>query len=181
MTFDARLDGPDLGPDPDAVTVENGGCNDLVHHKPGQERPEEKEMVDAVASAVGAVSDSIPAVQICVRVRPMLQWEKAEGYEASAMELKEGINGTVALKEDGRHRHFGFNAVIGGDRTQQEVWEMSRLDAVVRKVALGFHATVFAYGQTGTGKTHTMEGFTYEHHCGIAPTMAAARPRVKAR
>ncbi|CAK9027101.1 Kinesin-like protein KIF7 [Durusdinium trenchii] len=175
------LDGPDLGPDPDAVTVENGGCNDLVHHKPGQERPEEKEMVDAVASAVGAVSDSIPAVQICVRVRPMLQWEKAEGYEASAMELKEGINGTVALKEDGRHRHFGFNAVIGGDRTQQEVWEMSRLDAVVRKVALGFHATVFAYGQTGTGKTHTMEGFTYEHHCGIAPTMAAARPRVKAK
>eukprot|EP00913_Durusdinium_trenchii_P034393 g32174.t1 len=26
-----------------------------------------------------------------------------------------------------------------------------------------------------------MEGFTYEHHCGIAPTMAAARPRVKAK
>ena len=57
---------------------------------------------------------------------------------------------------------------------------MSRIDAVVKKVALGFHATVFAYGQTGTGKTHTMEGYTYEHHCGMAPTVAAARPRVKA-
>lgn len=25
----------------------------------------------------------------------------------------------------------------------------------------GFNATIMAYGQTGTGKTHTMEGFNY--------------------
>ena len=25
----------------------------------------------------------------------------------------------------------------------------------------GFNATILAYGQTGTGKTHTMEGFNY--------------------
>jgi kinesin family protein 3/17 len=36
----------------------------------------------------------------------------------------------------------------------------------------GYNATVFAYGQTGTGKTHTMEGFKYngtDPHRGIVP------------
>lgn len=27
----------------------------------------------------------------------------------------------------------------------------------------GYHATVFAYGLTGAGKTHTMEGYDYKH------------------
>eukprot|EP00438_Fugacium_kawagutii_P029740 Skav215794 [mRNA] locus=scaffold3885:28349:31884:+ [translate_table: standard] len=93
------------------------------------------------------------------------------------MELIEGVDGTVALKDEGRHRNFRFNAVIGSNCSQQEVWEMSRIDAVVKKVALGFHATIFAYGQTGTGKTHTMEGFTYEHHSvqlGIVPRAVMA-------
>ena len=32
----------------------------------------------------------------------------------------------------------------------------------VISVLEGYNATVLAYGQTGTGKTHTMEGFKYK-------------------
>jgi hypothetical protein len=28
----------------------------------------------------------------------------------------------------------------------------------------GYHATIFAYGQTGAGKTFTMEGYQYDNN-----------------
>ena len=32
---------------------------------------------------------------------------------------------------------------------------------MVKSIFAGYHATVFAYGQTSTGKTYTMEGYKY--------------------
>ena len=32
---------------------------------------------------------------------------------------------------------------------------------MIRQVVNGYHATLFAYGQTGAGKTYTMEGYKY--------------------
>ncbi len=40
---------------------------------------------------------------------------------------------------------------------------------VVTSVLLGYNGTVFAYGQTGTGKTYTMEGGPDEASKGIIP------------
>jgi kinesin family protein 4/21/27 len=33
---------------------------------------------------------------------------------------------------------------------------------MVQKVIRGYHSTIFAYGQTGAGKTYTMEGYQYQ-------------------
>ena len=35
--------------------------------------------------------------------------------------------------------------------------------SLVDSVLAGFNGTIFAYGQTGTGKTYTMEGECYYH------------------
>ena len=35
---------------------------------------------------------------------------------------------------------------------------------LVESVIEGFNGTIFAYGQTGTGKTHTMQG-RYKENC----------------
>lgn len=32
---------------------------------------------------------------------------------------------------------------------------------MIRQVVNGYHSTIFAYGQTGAGKTFTMEGYKY--------------------
>jgi len=119
-------------------------------------------------------------------MRPLLAWERAEGYKESAMEVRESPSGGMGIcmqTEGRRNRHFQFNSVIGPERSQQEAWEMSKIDSVISKVCKGFNATVFAYGQTGTGKTFTMEGFDYDTSQ-AAPSLTAtssARPRVKAR
>jgi kinesin family protein 11 len=41
--------------------------------------------------------------------------------------------------------------------TQQQVFDES-ITPVLDEVLAGYNCTIFAYGQTGTGKTHTMEG-----------------------
>jgi len=154
--------------------------------QPEQEPGAEAALDANVAAAVEAASSSIPAVQVCVRMRPLLGWEQEAAHTSSTLELSTGAKGMVSLRaRDGedtsaRTRNFRFDAVLGDSSTQQEAWELANADALVDKVVAGFHATVFAYGQTGSGKTHTMEGYNYNHHNGSsAPSAEAGRARVR--
>ena len=64
-------------------------------------------------------------------------------------------------KRRSNERQYVFDATFGADSTQQEVYEKTTKN-LVKSVLEGFHATVFAYGATGSGKTYTMVG-TPEH------------------
>ena len=55
------------------------------------------------------------------------------------------------------YHSFGFDYVYGPDSTQSFVYESTARPAV-QSVLEGYNATILAYGQTGTGKTFTMEG-----------------------
>jgi hypothetical protein len=59
-----------------------------------------------------------------------------------------------------QHHSFKFDYVYGQDSTQAFVYENTAKQAVYSALE-GYNATLLAYGQTGTGKTHTMEGFQY--------------------
>ncbi|KAF8462535.1 kinesin-like protein [Kalaharituber pfeilii] len=52
---------------------------------------------------------------------------------------------------------FGFDRVFDENTTQQEVYEATTR-GLLNSVLDGFNATVFAYGATGCGKTHTISG-----------------------
>ncbi len=68
------------------------------------------------------------------------------------------------------HR-FTFDYVFDMDSNQQQVYEETAKPAVI-SILEGYNSTIFAYGQTGTGKTYTMEGFTYnggDNQRGIIP------------
>jgi kinesin family protein 3/17 len=64
-------------------------------------------------------------------------------------------NPAVAL--DREPKSFGFDGVFPGDTAQAELYnQVAR--PIVQNVIEGYNGTIFAYGQTGTGKTFTMEG-----------------------
>jgi hypothetical protein len=81
--------------------------------------------------------------------------------------LEEGGYSTAAPGPYATHT-FTFDHVYDIDCGQQKVYETTA-KAVVESSLQGYNATVFAYGQTGTGKTYTMEGFNSADERGIIP------------
>ena len=66
-------------------------------------------------------------------------------------------------------QRFAFERVYGRDASQQELFEETVRPSIVSAVE-GYNVTVFAYGQTGTGKTYTMEGHMEDtEKAGIIP------------
>ena len=47
---------------------------------------------------------------------------------------------------------------FGTDCKQKDIFDHAALP-IVQSVLEGYNGTIFAYGQTGTGKTHTMLGY----------------------
>eukprot|EP00927_Polykrikos_kofoidii_P065271 TRINITY_DN61052_c0_g1_i1.p1 TRINITY_DN61052_c0_g1~~TRINITY_DN61052_c0_g1_i1.p1 ORF type:complete len:1076 (-),score=159.44 TRINITY_DN61052_c0_g1_i1:136-3363(-) len=145
----------------------------------------------------GADEDDVPPVQVCIRMRPLLPWERAEGQESNFIQMRNSGRGEVTLlPKDGSEpadgagganpmskesaRTFRFDRAFSPETSQQEICDQMRLGSLVGKVVKGFHATLFAYGQTGSGKTFSMEGFTYDHQAGRqAPSADMKCPRAR--
>merc|ERR1711970_249120 len=60
----------------------------------------------------------------------------------------------TSLKFD--NKTYSFDRVFPETTTQAQVYEHAALP-IVKDVLAGFNGTMFAYGQTSSGKTHTME------------------------
>lgn len=54
-------------------------------------------------------------------------------------------------------KDFAYDSVYDTDAKQQVVYDESAFP-LVESVIKGYNGTIFAYGQTGCGKTHTMLG-----------------------
>nr|XP_009782178.1 PREDICTED: probable 125 kDa kinesin-related protein [Nicotiana sylvestris] len=70
---------------------------------------------------------------------------------------------------------FTFDKVFGPKAQQRSIYDQA-ISPIVKEVLDGFNCTVFAYGQTGTGKTYTMEG-GMRNKAGELPAEAGIIPR----
>ncbi|KAK9691027.1 hypothetical protein RND81_09G171400 [Saponaria officinalis] len=114
------------------------------------------EPVDASGSSVG---DSI---SVTVRFRPLNDREFQRGDEVSW--YPDGD--TMVRCEYNPATAYGFDKVFGPAAATEEVYDVAARP-VVKAAMDGVNGTVFAYGVTSSGKTHTMHG---DQNCpGIIP------------
>lgn len=100
-------------------------------------------------------------VKVVVRVRPITQKE-LEALETPVIEADENrneLNVSMSAKRASQCKSYPFDNVFGPTTTQQHLFE-TVCRPVVDEVLQGYNCTIFAYGQTGTGKTFTMEGLS---------------------
>lgn len=64
---------------------------------------------------------------------------------------------TSESERDESSKTFTFDHVYSDESTQEEVYEVVA-KPIVENILEGYNGTIFAYGQTGTGKTFTMQG-----------------------
>ncbi|EPY31598.1 OSM3-like kinesin [Strigomonas culicis] len=100
--------------------------------------------------------DQAENVKVLVRCRPLSEKEKGNGHTCCVdMDMQAH---TVSVQSAmGNPDRWTFDAVINNTFTQKDIFTqyiMPLVDCMLD----GFNATVFAYGQSGSGKTHTMTG-----------------------
>eukprot|EP00965_Chrysotila_dentata_P105080 3471039-Pleurochrysis_carterae.AAC.2 len=94
-------------------------------------------------------------VKVFVRPRPLdATLLKERGGKCVTFGGEEQDEITVT-DENGKENHFSFDRVYGLESTNQQLFDdIGR--PLVNSVMCGYNGTLMAYGQTGTGKTHTL-------------------------
>ena len=72
-------------------------------------------------------------------------------------------------------RTYHFDRVFDKDTSQDRLYQTA-ISPMVEEVLAGFNCTIFAYGQTGTGKTFTMTGDVSQNAASLTPS-AGVIPR----
>lgn len=113
-------------------------------------------MNDSLTNSGGEVEN----VKVSVRCRPLSKREKELGFVQPIVEVDYTGKSILVASSNGQSdllKCYQFDEVFGPDSRQPDVYN-SIARPVVENVLEGFNGTVFAYGQTGTGKTYTMSG-----------------------
>ncbi|CAF4329916.1 unnamed protein product [Adineta steineri] len=105
------------------------------------------------------------SVRVVVRCRPMSDKEQETNCERIVnideqrrqISIRRPVNENSQRNAGEDGHNFFFDAVYDWNSKQRDVYEQTARP-LVDSVIEGFNGTIFAYGQTGTGKTFTMEG-----------------------
>ncbi|CAN1274994.1 Kinesin-like protein KIN-5D [Linum perenne] len=128
-------------------------------HTPRSSQRSLRDSVSLDGNSSNSKNDKGVNVQVLLRCRPLNQDEKQLVSPAviSCNEKK----GIVTLVQNTAHKlidkNYQFDKVFGPTCEQKLLFDTA-VTPIVNEVLEGYNCTIFAYGQTGTGKTYTMEG-----------------------
>ncbi|XP_070844021.1 centromere-associated protein E [Chaetodon trifascialis] len=100
------------------------------------------------------------AVKVCVRVRPLIAREESTALEnTDPVQLfwKADKKSIHQIDDGNTTKSFSFDRVFTAEETTNQLYQSIAKPLVVSSVE-GYNGTIFAYGQTSSGKTFTMMG-----------------------
>uniref|UniRef100_A0A0D3FCX9 Kinesin motor domain-containing protein n=1 Tax=Oryza barthii TaxID=65489 RepID=A0A0D3FCX9_9ORYZ len=139
---------PDLSKMIGAVQTLVAQCEDLKL-KYYEEMAKRKKLHNIVEETKGNI-------RVFCRCRPLSKDETSSGYKC-AVDFDGAKDGDIAIVNGGAAKKtFKFDRVYMPTDNQADVY--ADASPLVTSVLDGYNVCIFAYGQTGTGKTFTMEG-----------------------
>uniref|UniRef100_A0A0E0K7U2 Kinesin-like protein n=1 Tax=Oryza punctata TaxID=4537 RepID=A0A0E0K7U2_ORYPU len=139
---------PDLSKMIGAVQALVAQCEDLKL-KYYEEMAKRKKLHNIVEETKGNI-------RVFCRCRPLSKDETSSGYKC-AVDFDGAKDGDIAIVNGGAAKKtFKFDRVYMPTDNQADVY--ADASPLVTSVLDGYNVCIFAYGQTGTGKTFTMEG-----------------------
>ncbi|KAK6142088.1 hypothetical protein DH2020_012190 [Rehmannia glutinosa] len=116
-------------------------------------------------------------VQVVVRCRPLSEEEVRlrTPVVISCNDNRREVCAVQNIANKQIDRTFLFDKVFGPSSQQRDLYDQA-VWPIVFEVLEGYNCTIFAYGQTGTGKTYTMEGGARKKN-GEFPSDAGVIPR----
>jgi kinesin family protein 11 len=99
-------------------------------------------------------------IQVVVRCRDRNARERAENSGVIVSTAAEPRGKAITVQTSPStfsNKTYAFDRVYGAEASQQMVFD-DTVEPIVEEMLGGYNCTIFAYGQTGTGKTYTMSG-----------------------
>ncbi|KAG5244832.1 kinesin protein [Salix suchowensis] len=139
-----------LGPPNIVDTLQTlGNEYELLRKKYLQELSDRKRLYNEVIELKGNI-------RVFCRCRPLNQVEITNGSNYVVEFDSSQDNELQIISSDSSKKQFKFDHVFEPEDNQEAVFAQTK--PIVASVLDGYNACIFAYGQTGTGKTFTMEG-----------------------
>ncbi|KAI8341650.1 hypothetical protein BC941DRAFT_466551 [Chlamydoabsidia padenii] len=113
------------------------------------------------------------AVQVAIRVRPLTQQDRFQprfSHSSNSDVIKTHGNTLTIVPHQ---KSFSFDYVFDTESTQEQLFS-SVASNLVDRFLDGYNATILAYGQTSSGKTHTIMGTADPDQEGIIPRAMSA-------
>ncbi|KAA0162391.1 hypothetical protein FNF28_04728 [Cafeteria roenbergensis] len=116
----------------------------------------------SAGSGISSKAALVAAASAAASAGPLFQFPAAEAAGEERMlrvqQLPGAGVGGYGVASEGKKTDFSFQRVFGPQAGQEDVF--NELDGLVNSAVDGKRVCIFAYGQTGAGKTHTMLGQT---------------------
>lgn len=121
-------------------------------------------------------SDLEPSFKVFARWRPLIDTEVADDLIDHDKKLEKNNHYSVSVKNELRswQSKGTFTEIYGPGDDNAKVFD-SVVSQAIPKVLNGASCNFFAYGHTGSGKTHTIIGYDYERESQLGLCTAAGR------